>query len=156
MYHKSCRSLCNSYRVKRVRDNLEKHQEETAGTSPKKLRSSVDPCPDAKNLHCIICEGHEQSEFRKISTDDVDEHLKDWAKTTKNYLLYSRLTACSDTHAMDAYYHVKCYWSLRDKARALQRQSSSDEAILTPFDSMAMAQLIALVEDSHTEVFKLS
>ena len=97
VYHKSCRSLCNSYRVKRARDSFEKQGEVAAGTSPKKLRSSCRPRPDPQALHCIVCQGGDQSELRKALTDKVDEHLKNWATTTKNWTLYSRLTACSDT-----------------------------------------------------------
>ena len=156
MYHKSCRSSCNSYRVKRVRDSLENKTSEAAGRSPKKLRSSFGPLPDPNTLHCIICQGDDTNELRKASTDKIDEHLKQWATTTKNWQLFSRLTARCDTHAMDAYYHVQCYLRLRDTALVVERQMSSDEPPATMFDAMVMAQLIALVEESRTGVFKLS
>jgi len=121
MYHKSCRSSCNSYRVKRVRDSLENKTSEAAGRSPKKLRSSFGPLPDPNTLHCIICQGDDTNELRKASTEKINEHLKQWATTTKNWQLSSRLTARCDTHAMDAYYHVQCYLRLRDTARVVER-----------------------------------
>ena len=121
VYHKSCRSSCNSYRVKRVRDSLEKQTAEAAGTSPKKLRSSSGPLPDPNTLHCIICQGEDPNELRKASTDKIDEHLKQWTTATKNWQVFSRLTAICNTHAMDAHYHVQCYWHLRDTARAVKR-----------------------------------
>ena len=37
VYHKSCRNSCNSYRVKHVRDSLDKQRQQADGISPKKL-----------------------------------------------------------------------------------------------------------------------
>jgi len=51
---------------------------------------------------------------------------------------------------MDAYYHVQCYLRLRDAARVVERQMSSDEPPATTFDAMVMAQMVALVEESRT------
>jgi hypothetical protein len=139
-----------------VRDSLDKQRQQPDWVSPKKFRSTFGPRQGPKQLHCIVCEGEDQNELRKASTDKVEELLKEWASTTKNWILYSRLTACSDTHAMDAYYHIQCYLRLRDSARAVESRSSSVGSTATPFNSMVNAQLIAFVDDSRTEVVKLS
>ena len=139
-----------------MRDSLDKQRQQPDGISPKKLRSTFGPRPGPNILHCIVCEGEDQNELRKASTDKVDEHLKEWAATTKNWILYSRLTACSDTHAMNAYYHTQWYLRLRSSARAVESRSSYDGSTATPFNSMVIAQLIAFVDGSRTEIFKLS
>ena len=100
-----------------MRDSWDKQRQQPDGISHKQFMSTFDPRPAPKHLHCIVCEGEDQNELRKASTDKVDEHLKEWASITKNWILYSRLTACSDTHAMDAYYHIQCYLRLRGSAR---------------------------------------
>ncbi len=157
VYHKSCRSSCNSFRIKLARNRFEK-QEETAAVdpSPKKLRSSFGTPSASQPICCIICDGVDKSDLRKASTDNLDGHLKTWSTTTKNWHLYSRLTECCDTHAMDAYYHIQCYMRLRDAAHLAERETSSFGNEPAPFDSMVMAQLIAYVDDCQSEVFKVS
>ena len=153
VYHKSCRSSCNNYRFKRLRDSLERQGEKAAVYSPKKLRSSFEAC--SENVSCIICEGEDPNDLRKTSTSNVDEHLKNWAKTTKNWRLFSRLSEHSDVHAMDAYYHVQCYRRLRDASRAADRRDVPVDKTL-PFDPMVTAQLVTFVDESRSEVYKLS
>lgn len=154
VYHKSCRSACNSYRVKRARGKVATQDECAAGISPKKLRSSYRSTPET--LFCIICVGEDQHDLHRALSDNIDQNLKKWAKTTNNWHLYGRLTAGSDAHAMDACYHVQCYWRLRDGARAVERRRSSGEPMPPPFDPMVIAQLVAFVDDSRSEVHKLS
>ena len=133
-----------------MRDSLDKQRQQPDGISLKNSGPLLALARALNNLHCIVCE------LRKASTDKVDEHLKKLVSITTNWILYSRLTACSDTHAMDAYYHIQCYVRLRDSARAVESRSSSDGSTATPFNSMVIAQLIAFVDDFRIEVFKLS
>ena len=135
---------------------MDKQRQQPDEISPKKLRSTFGPRQGPNKLHCIVFEGEDQNELRKASTDKVDGHLNEWASTPKNWILYSRLTACSDAHAMNAYYHTQCNLRLRDSARAVETRFSSDGSTATPFNSMVIAQLLAFVGDSRTEVFKLS
>lgn len=149
-YHKSCRSYCSSSRVKRLR------QKQDTQSSPKKLRSAGTPhTPDHDVNRCVICEGDNQNNLRKVATDIVDGNLKSWAKSNNNFQLIGRLTAtAADAHAGDTYYHVQCYLHLRDSARAEHRRASTSPAP-PQFDPIATAQIVALVEDSDS-VYKLS
>ena len=104
---------------------------------------------------CIICEEDDQSNLRKVATDNVDANLKSWAKSNNNFQLMGKLIAqAADAHAGDIYYHVQCYLHLRDSARAVNRRASTGPAP-PQFDPISTAQIVALVEDSDS-VFKLS
>ena len=149
-YHKICRTYCSNSRLRRFTENKSIEQ-----NSPKKLRSSyaassshqTSPC-------CIICEGQDEN-LHKVSTDIAGTNLKSWAESTKNfYLLAKLITQSVYGHAGDTYYHQKCYLHLRDLARAEDRRESAGPS--TPsFNPIAIAQIVALVEDSAS-VFKLS
>lgn len=120
VYHKSCRSACNSFRIKRTRGKVVTHDKCAAGIGPKKLRSSQGSPPETP--FCIICLGQDQHDLHRALSDNIDQNMKNWAKTTNNWHLYGRLTAGSDAHAMDACYNLQCYWRLRDGARAVNLQ----------------------------------
>ena len=150
-YHKTCRSYCSSSRVKRLRQKLEAD----AQSSPKKLRSAGTSHRTGRDKVCIICDGDDQNNLRKVATDKVDVNLKSWAKLNNNFPLVGKLIAqAADAHAGDTYYHVQCYLHQRDSARAVQNQESTGPAP-PQFDPIATAQIVAIVEDSDS-VFKLS
>lgn len=151
-YHKTCRSYCSSSRVKRLRQK----QETIAQASPKKLRSAgTSHGTGSGKIFCVICDGDDKTNLRKVATDKVDANLKSWAKLNNNFQLIGKLVAqAADAHAGDTYYHVKCYLRLRDSGRAAQSRASTGPAP-PQFDPIAMAQIIAIVEDSDS-VFKLS
>ena len=87
MYHKSCTRV--GVHVIVTESNVcvivwrIKHQKQLVEVL-KKLTSSFGPLPDPNTLHCRICQGDDTNELRKASTDKIDEHLKQWATTTKN------------------------------------------------------------------------
>lgn len=149
-YHKICRSYCSSSRLKRLQ------QKQKGPSSPKKLRSGGTAHSKEHDVKCcIICNGDDKSNMRKVATDKVDTNLKKWAQSTKNFQLTGKLIAqAADAHAGDTYYHVKCYLHLRDSARTAGCQTSTGPAP-AQFDPIVTAQIIALVEDSDS-VFKLS
>ena len=151
-YHKVCRSYCSSSHLQRIT----KREDPGDQVSPKKLRSCSTPSSADKSPCCVVCEGQDCHNLHKVATDNVDSNLKSWAKTTKNFQLLGRLIAqAADAHAADTYYHLQCYTQLRNSAQAKKCKASAGP--LEPhFNAIAIAQIVALVEDSEDSVFKLS
>lgn len=155
-YHKVCRTYCSNSRLKRAREKEEREDRESVPhSSPKKLRSSSEPMSEA---NCVICEKAGRNNLHKVLTLSVDANLKNWAQTCKNFALLGRLTCtASDAHAADIYYHHECYVRLRDSASAVERKKSGDSSPKPPpFDTIVCAQIIATIENSDQELFKLS
>ena len=145
-YHKICRTYCSNSRLKRLLDK----EHNTNPTSPKKLRSAT-AAATGRSQHCIICDGEDQNNLHKVTTDNVDANLKNWAKVNNNFLLLGKLIAqAADAHAGDTY-HLQCYCQLRDFARARRPSTGPSQP---PFDPIATAQIVALLEDSDS-VFKM-
>ena len=78
-----------------------------------------------------------------------------WATTTKNYALIGRLTVSGDAHAANFYYHHDCYTRLRNSANAKERKTIINPPP-PPFDPIICAQIVAIIENATTTVFKLS
>lgn len=151
VYHKTCRSACNSTHVKRARST---HDREGGGDisggggdGTKKLRSSsFKPVKQS----CVVCEDT-TGELHKVSTLNVDVNLKEWATKTKNFLLHARLiTDASDAHAGDKFYHTSCYIGLqRAAAKAgLDSTTAASGPALHPYDAMVTAQLVFFMSES--------
>ena len=155
-YHKMCRSYCSSSRVKRLRQKNDVGEVKSEQSSPKKLRSSGKLHGKDNDVQCcVICEGDDQNNLRKVATDIVDANLKSGAQTSNNFQLIGKLIGqAADAHAGDVYYHVQCYLHLRDNARATNRRTSECPAP-PQFDPIATAQIVAIVEESDS-VYKLS
>lgn len=120
--------------------------------SPKRLRSNS--VVSSFSHCCIICGGQAQKYLRKVTTDKLT-NLKSWAQTAKNFQLLGYLiTKAADAHAGDISYHVQCYLYLRDSASAEERRGSACTDT-TVFNSVIIAQIVALVENSDS-IFKLS
>jgi hypothetical protein len=160
VYHKMCRSACNSTHVKRARDTYDKQgggdAAETDGYSPKKLRSSI---PNTSSIPvkrvCVVCDDASE-ELHKVRSMDAGTHLKGWAEQTKNFLLHAKLvTTASDAHAADIYYHTACYTELRYAASKVNRSADSTSHSHAPpvFDPMVTAQLVLYMSESG-KVFK--
>ena len=118
VYHKTCRSVCNSIHVKRARDTHDSQggadAAEAANYSPKKLRSSF---PNTLSIPetrvCVVCDDA-GGELHKVRSMDAGSNLKDWAGQSKTFVLHARLiTSASDVHAAEIYYHTHCYTDLR-------------------------------------------
>ena len=151
-YHKVCRTYCSKSRLRRLTEKKDSGEQ----ISPKKLRSSYAVSPARQmSPRCIICEGKDQKNLHKVSTDTAGTNLKSWAQSIKNFHLLARLiTQSEDAHAGDTYYNLQCYLRLRDLARAEDRRASAGPS--TPhFNLIVIVQIVALVEDSDS-VFKLS
>ena len=150
-YHKACRTYYGNTRLRR----LTEREESGDHISLKKLRSSSTVPSAQESPCCIICDGQDQQGLRKVETDNADTNLRNWAETSKNFHLFGKLTAqAADAHAADTYYHVNCYTNLRYSAKAEERRASAGPS--TPcFNPIAIAQIVALVEDSGS-IFKLS
>ena len=155
-YHKMCRSYCSSSRVKRLRQKHDVGEVKSEQSSPKKLRSSGKLHGKDNDVQCcVICEGDDQNNLRKVATDIADANLKSWAQTSNKFQLIGKLIGqAADAHAGDVYYHVQCYLHLRDNARATNRRTSECPAP-PQFDPIATAQIVAIVEESDS-VYKLS
>ncbi len=116
VYHKSCRSACNSSHVKRARDTLEKQYDASSiDPSPKKLRSSISNANSipVKRI-CVVCEDN-SGDLHKVASYDVSDELKVWALQTKNFLLHARLvTVTADALPMLEMYvitsNVTCHF----------------------------------------------
>ena len=148
-YHKVCRTYCSNSRLKRL---LDKEQNNNNPTSPKKLRSAT-PTATTGSQRCIICDGEDQKNLHKVVTDNVDTNLKNWAKINNNFQLLGKLIAqAADAHAGNTHYHSQCYCQLRDSARARKPSAGPSQP---PFDPIATAQIVALLEDSGS-IFKVS
>ena len=99
VYHKNCRSVCNSSHVKRARDTVEKQDGTDSKARSKKLRSSYQHL-SSKEV-CVLCE-EANGVLHKVSTMNVDANLKDCANKTSNFLLHALLvTGPTDAHAAD-------------------------------------------------------
>ena len=155
-YHKMCRSYCSSSRVKRLRQKHDVGEVKSEQSSPNKLRSSGKLHGKDNDVQCcVICEGDNQNNLRKVATGIVDANLKSWAQTSNNFQLIGKLIGqAADAHAGDVYYHVQCYLHLRDNARATNCRTSECPAP-PQFDPIATAQIVAIVEESDS-VYKLS
>ena len=142
--------------MKRLRQKHDVGEVKSEQSSPKKLRSSGKLHGKDNDVQCcVICEGDDQNNLRKVATDIADANLKSWAQTSNNFQLIGKLIGqAADAHAGDVYYHVQCYLHLRDNARATNHRISECPAP-PQFDPIATAQIVAIVEESDS-VYKLS
>ena len=163
-WHKSCRSSCNNQKVQRKKEQMT--HEEQAGPSPKKLRSNASGTEtpsnsdaDMENVQvkecCIICEGSTEDDLRKSHDKDrMGISMRDCAIKTKNKALEYRLPINNDLVAADVYYHLSCWTTLKNAARAVDRLSSTSKS--APFDPIAIAQLVVMISSNEKEIYKLS
>ena len=140
--------------------------EEQAGPSPKKLRSNASGTEtpsnsdaDMENVQvkecCIICEGSTEDDLRKSHDKDrMGISMRDCAIKTKNKALEYRLPINNDLVAADVYYHLSCWTTLKNAARAVDRLSSTSKS--APFDPIAIAQLVVMISSNEKEIYKLS
>ena len=82
-YHKVCRTYCSNSRLRRFSEKEDFDDQ----NSPKKLRSSsaVSSAPQ-KCPCCIICEGQDQNNLRKVVTDNEEVKI-----LTSSYLSLVKL-----------------------------------------------------------------
>lgn len=154
VYHKTCRALCNSQKIKRAQEKTVSSNSSVTNPSPKKLRSL--DCSDHSNNEsvCMICQCGD-GELHKVQSMNVDKNLKEWSKATNQFLLHARLvTNASDAHAGDTFYHLGCYTKLR-KAAGKITNPNPECSKQTVYDPLVIAQLVVYMTESK-EVFKLA
>ena len=163
LYHKSCRSLCNSVKVKRARDKQTVSDDggDVLNPSPKKLRSvnsSLNEGNSNENCHeikCAICT-FSGGTLHKVSSEQVDENLKEWSLKTNNFLLYGKLAAtAADAHAGDVFYHTNCYTGLRFKAGQSEKNDDQQERENFLYDPLVIAQLVIYMTENKKKVIEV-
>lgn len=152
-YHKSCRLNCSASRLKRKQDKQQGQPEPNPQPSPKKLRSAKPSSTEI--LSCVICNGNQSEDLHKVETEPVDANLRQWAQSTKNFLLLGKLiTTAADAHAGDIYYHGYCYTKLRYEDQAARKPPPQIK--MPSFDPIVIAQIVTNIETSNVLVYKLS
>ncbi|MES9879449.1 MAG: hypothetical protein ABW185_01030 [Sedimenticola sp.] len=153
IYHKGCRTKCNSSTFKRVSTSKRHRASPAATPSPKKTRSSFNASYDREIPECVVCGlGDEVETLHKARSDDVDIKFDEWCKKANDWTTYARLQNAADAHAGDVYYHTSCYMKLKTKARSADRAKTTSSNVGTcyhdTFDELVMAQLAVYIVDS--------
>ena len=106
---------------------------------------------------CALCLGMNYNRST-VSYDDYNNLsliIQVWAKVTRDAKLIAKLETAADVHAMDAFYHKKCYMKLHNAARSVQRSSETGESTTHTHDPLVMAHLVAYMEENQA-IYKLT
>lgn len=160
-YHNACRSRFRPLMVQRELEKRTRDSDEKATPSPKKTRSSFNAALDRTSRQCVCCQGYEESEkLYRARSANCGRNLHKWATESKNWVVVARLATAvnlDDAEAADIHYHVSCYMSLKNNARAaLARDEGEHSSTLSQtFDPLIVAQIVAAMQGSQA-VFKLA
>ena len=95
--------------------------------------------------------------MHQAQTQTVGEKLKDMAKCTNNWKVFSRMNDAFDATAGDVYYHSLCYVQLSNSARAVKMKDEvpcgSQPALR--YDPLVLAEIVSFIQ-MQVGVVKLS
>ncbi|GFR78525.1 tyrosine-protein kinase receptor Tie-1 [Elysia marginata] len=106
---------------------------------------------------CFLC--HEEGgRLHQVQTLELDRRLRDCVQDLQDQQLIAELNTASDLVAREAKYHAKCLTALYNRHRDSEKARASDTSMSS--SSLALAELIAFMEESHVEnrstVFRLA
>ncbi|GFR89015.1 hypothetical protein ElyMa_006114200 [Elysia marginata] len=96
--------------------------------------------------------------LHQVQTLELDRRLRNRVRDLQDQQLIAELNTASDLVAREAKYHAKCLTALYNRHRDSEKARASDTSMLS--SSLALAELIAFMEESHVEnrstVFRLA
>ena len=154
-WHKICRLKFNQTKLDRLNVKL-LQEKDLQGMQTRFTHETV----DLKDAICIFCDQPAGSEgLHNVSTYEIDKRVRQHALDLQDTVLLTKLAA-GDMIAIEAKYHKSWLTVLYNRARAVASNTSGNDQC-NNLDSIALAELVAHMEDCHNEtdiapVFKLS
>ena len=162
--HKTCRSLCDQQKLKRLLNRQSEDSKDTPKEALqckksklviKKLRSSQ-PHTLSGEPSCIICSGERSGNLTQVKSQETGQKIKKWAQNQNLYELEMRLPINDDLVAAAAFYHLACYVKLQRAADSPIERKSCEEVDDQCFNPLVIAQIVVHMNDSKSSSFKLS
>lgn len=156
-WHKSCRCKFNTTKLKRA----EKRKVEVTAnyvSDQRYTRSKTDT--GSGSSICFFCdETLSDDEHREASTLELDSKVRKCALFLEDQSLLAKLST-GDMIAIEAKYHPRCLTELYNRVRGKERKQKSDHRTDDMLNSIALAELVAYIEESRQDaelspVFKL-
>lgn len=153
-WHKNCYSLFNSTKLKRAQKRHSDELEQAVGH--KYTRSSCSNVPE-NEATCFFCDEVEthSKPLRNVCTFGLDSRVRASAFKLQDQKLMTKLSQGADLIALEAKYHPTCLTQLYKKADSLTDTGNQSEKTICP-ESIALAELVAYIEESSEAVFKLA
>ena len=156
-WHKLCKNEYCELKLDRWRKRKVACDDEPEASPTKTRRMSADKRTAGKKDMCLFCDSSED-ELHSASTFAIDNTVRQYAIQLRDSCLLRKL-AGGDLVALEVKYHKACMTKLFHDARAAQK--SCDESPTSSFHSIALAELLAHIEEASNSqdtapVFRLA
>lgn len=144
-WHKSCKYKFSNLKLQRAEKR--KSVDTPSSSQPTKFTRKTSGATSLTQDSCFFC-GDVSGTLHQASTFNIDARVRKCALQLQDRVLLSKLSA-GDMISQEAVYHAKCLVALYNKAERLyENTEESDERVI---QGIALAQLIAYIEDIRTE-----
>ena len=159
-WHRSCYTKCNVQKLGRAINR--KFKKSSDSHSPVKTRSKISYDTNAKSGvdKCFFCNKPDKEEnLHKVSTNNIDTNVRLMATELKDAGLLAKLSS-GDMFAIDAFYHLSCLMTLKNRYRASKCASKIDNK-RESVHALVFGELVGYIEEKRNEeglipLFKLS
>ena len=159
-WHRSCYTKCNVQKLGRAINR--KFKKSSDSHSPVKTRSKISYDTNTKSgvEKCFFCNKPDKEEnLHKVSTNNIDTNVRLMATELKDAGLLAKLSS-GDMFAIDAFYHLSCLMTLKNRYRASKCASKIDNK-RESVHALVFGELVGYIEEKRNEeglipLFKLS
>ncbi|KAK6187414.1 hypothetical protein SNE40_005450 [Patella caerulea] len=145
-WHKLCKNEYSKLKLDRWRKRVAPREEKPEASPRKTRRMDGDQSKTGEEDTCLFCDGM-GGDLHTASTFAIDHTVRQYALKLKDSNLLRKI-AGGDLVAIEAKYHKSCMTKLFHDARAAQK--CDDETDISSFDSIALAELIAHIDEASS------